>query len=169
MSVLTAVEKFLGDFEEFERHSVNWALRSLTADTIAREGLPQLGLRCRLTLLRRLAMGRAVDKATLGLLDRVIAKSAQLQEKYAALVRIAGAHARNEGSISSGEYSSEWPIVQRLRLPTDEEINDYDNETSELKRLLETFVQQCAGNPSAILSPIPGDNHVHNSMGVPVS
>lgn len=166
MSVLTAVEKFLSDFEAFKRHSVNWALRSLTADTIVREGLSRLGLRGRLTLLRRLAMGRAVDKATLGLLDRVIANSAQLQKKYAALVRIAGALARNEGSISSSEYRSEWPIVQRLRLPTDEEINDYDEETVELSRLLETFVQQCAGNPLAILSPVPGDSHVHNSVGV---
>jgi hypothetical protein len=167
MPLPTAIAQFLREFEAFDGRCVNAALASLTPDAaLLEQAQLRLELHARLTLIKRLAMVCA-DNASLALLDRVIERSAGLRQKYEELTRNGFGHARDTGKVSSSPPKSERREPPRVWLPTMIEIYDSIGETGNLQRMLQAVVDRYRAGAAATMSPVAGDNRVHNSMFSP--
>jgi hypothetical protein len=164
----TLIAHFRREFETFDERCVNAALGSLTADAaLLDQAQRRLGLHARLTLIKRLAMIRA-DEASLELLDRLIERSIGLLQKYNELTRYSFASTQDRSKVSPSLAKIERPETRRVWLPTMIEIYDSIEEARNLQRTLQAFVEQQTG-VATVMSPVGGDNRVHNSTFFPVA
>jgi hypothetical protein len=164
----TLIAQFRREFETFDERCVNAALASLTADAaLLDQAQLRLTLHARLTLVKRLVMARA-DKASLELLDRLIERTIGLQQKYDELTRYSSASTQDRSTASPSLAKIERPETRRVWLPTMIEIYDSIEETRNLERTLQAFVE-IQTVVAAGTSPIGGDNRVHNSTFSPVA
>jgi hypothetical protein len=164
----TLIAQFRREFEAFDERCVNAALASLTADAaLLDQAQRRLTLHARLTLIKRLVMAWA-DKASLELLDRLIERTIRLQQKYDELTRFISASTQDGSNVSPSLDNNQPPETRRVWLPTMIEIYDSIEETRNLQRTLQAFVERQTG-VAAVISPIGGDNRVHNSTLSPVS
>jgi hypothetical protein len=167
MSLSTAIAQFLQEFTVFESQYVGMALRSLTADgPLLDQAQRRLDLYARLTLVKRMAMARDVDMASLASLDRVIKRSLGLQEKYDELTRNSVAAARDARAAATSSPKSAQPLggKQLVWLPTVKEVVDCRDETADLQRVLQNLAQRFQSRSASTISPVTGDNRVHNSI-----
>jgi len=109
------------------------------------------------------------DKESLALLDCVIERGAGLQQKYEELTRSGFAQAEDRGKTSSSGRDSERQAPLRVWLPTEIEICGAIEETRNLERMLQVFVDRYRTGAAATVSPIPGDNRVYNPMFSPAA
>jgi len=136
MSLPTAIARFLREFEAFDSRFVNAALGSLATDAaLPEQAQRRLDLRARLILIKRLAMLRAADNPSLALLDRVIERTAGLQQKYDELMRNRFAHPCGQAGVF------QEPL--RVWLPTVIEIYDSIAELENLRRMMAAVVDRC--------------------------
>jgi hypothetical protein len=163
----TLIALFRREFESFGERGVNAALSSLSADAVLLGRVQrQFGLHARLTLIKRLAMARA-DKSSLVLLDRLISRSRGLQQKYDELTRYSADSTADRSKVSPFQ-TMERRKTDRVWLPTMIEIYDCIEEARDLQRTLQAIIGVQTGI-SAVMSPIGGDNHVHNATFSPAA
>jgi hypothetical protein len=92
-----------------------------------------------------------------------------LQQKYEELTRSGFAHAMDTGKTSAYVRDSRRQGSLRVWLPTEIEISDAIEETGNLKRMLQGFVDRFRTGVAATVSPTAGDNRVHNSIFSPAA
>ena len=141
MSLSVAVSQFLYEFEILNTRYVRLAVQSLIGDlSLVEQAQTKLELHARLTLVKRIAMGRPATRSAVQEIERIIEGTSQLSAKHEELTQNLRTVAQGKVGDPPGLPNS-LPTDQRLWVPTEDEISDCNAQTVKLQQSLQALTE----------------------------